>query len=78
SQYNNFRIIHKSLTILVIVKIIYSDYVHTLYGLSVGAYLNICVGMTIAILSFFMIIAALEKRSLRYFYPYLFNDYTAL
>ncbi|ACD31073.1 cytochrome b/b6 domain-containing protein [Francisella tularensis] len=78
SQDKNFRLIHISLAILVIVQILDSDYVHTRYGLSVGAYLHICVGMTIAILSIIMIIAALEKRGLRYYYPYLFNDYTAL
>ncbi|AIT10237.1 hypothetical protein LO80_09810 [Candidatus Francisella endociliophora] len=78
SQDKNFRLIHISVAILVIVQILDSDYVHTKYGLTWGAYLHICVGCAIAVLSIFMIIAAFEKRGLRYYYPYLFNNYSAI
>lgn len=78
SQDKNFRLIHISVAVLIIVQILDSDYVHTKYGFNWGAYLHICVGCAIAVLSIFMIIAAFEKRGLRYYYPYLFNDYSAI
>ncbi|GAB4221889.1 MAG: cytochrome b/b6 domain-containing protein [Francisella sp.] len=77
-QGKSFRLIHISVALLVIIQILDSDYVHTRYGLNFGAYLHICGGMLIAVLSILLIFSALEKRGLRYYYPYLFNDYSNL
>ena len=69
---------HITIAILVIIQIVDSNFVHTRYGLSWGAYVHMCSGVLIAVLSIFLLFVAFEKRGIRYYYPYLFNDYSSL
>lgn len=78
SQDKNFRLLHIGIAILIIIQILDSDFVEVGYGLNWGAYIHISGGILIAVLSVFLIFAAFEKRGVRYYYPYLFNNFSVI
>jgi cytochrome b561 len=78
SQDKKFRLLHIGIAILIIIQILDSDFVEIGYGLNWGAYIHISGGILIAVLSVFLIFAAFEKRGIRYYYPYLFNNFSVI
>ncbi|WP_440683898.1 cytochrome b/b6 domain-containing protein [Cysteiniphilum halobium] len=81
SQNNFFRFVHLSIAFLIIMQIIDSNFMRVRYSswiLNVGFYIHIAIGCTIATLSLFLFFFAFKKRGIKYFYPYLFNNFNPL
>ncbi|QIW09978.1 cytochrome b/b6 domain-containing protein [Francisella sp. LA112445] len=78
SQDKNFRILHIVVGMAVILQIIDSNFMHVKFGLNAWAYLHMFCGLSLCALSVLLVIMALDKRGLRYYFPYLYNDYSAI
>ncbi|XSZ47540.1 hypothetical protein ACP8HZ_03185 [Francisella noatunensis] len=51
---------------------------HTKYGLNAWAYIHMLSGLGLAVLSVLLLIMSLDKRGLRYYFPYLYGDFSVL
>lgn len=78
SQDKNYRILHIVVGLAVLFQIINSNFVHTKYGLNAWAYTHMLCGLGLAVLSVLLLIMSLDKRGLRYYFPYLYGDFSAL
>ncbi|AHB98315.1 cytochrome b/b6 domain-containing protein [Francisella orientalis] len=78
SQDKNYRILHIVVGIAVLFQIINSNFVHTKYGLNAWAYIHMLSGLGLAVLSVLLLIMSLDKRGLRYYFPYLYGDFSVL
>ena len=79
TQSKNIRILHIAIASLIIVQIINSNFIN-IQGkqLNWGAWVHIFIGIIITIISIDFTYSRFQEKSVKYFYPYLFADFSQI